>query len=327
MAGIDFVPDEAFLDALTARLLQLIPSMPADALARTARALTSLGTDLPGMGLVVVTAPNGPRHAAGTVSASEPQQQQQQQEDVPAQPVVQRCGGRRPKGKGLVGAALTDEAAGDGDPAALPTGAGGAALAPTPLLQALLVRARQVFPELGPLGLPVVLQAVAFFTGSVPPVSGPSSTNTWGDGSTAGSFSGSQGVATGASTAATAAAAASASASAVLPLGWCDAAVAATLPLLPLCPPDRLASLGWSLAALRHKPPPSWLHEWLVCCRARLRAMDARDLATVAWAAACLQHRPGATWLEDYCREAGRRLAFFDAQVRPLGSTGMASSC
>ena len=67
------------------------------------------------------------------------------------------------------------------------------------------------------------------------------------------------------------------------------------------------------------RPSPEWLHEWLVCCRSKLKQLDARDLATVAWAAACLRHRPGPAWLEDYTREAGRRLVFFDAQVGSVG--------
>jgi hypothetical protein len=80
--------------------------------------------------------------------------------------------------------------------------------------------------------------------------------------------------------------------------------------------------MGGAVALLVHhhqatKPSEAWLHEWLVCCRARFKLLDARDLATVAWAASCLRHRPGPVWIEEFAREAGRRLHFFDAQVLP----------
>ncbi len=216
LAGIDYLPDDAFMADAVNRLRDLIPNMPAEPLRRCMKALTRLAF--------------------------------------------------RP---------------------------------PTDCLEMAVTRACQVVDHLGPLGLPDALLATAHLS----------------DGSSA-------------------AASASASARPSSSEGRLEEARArlvalaleASLPLLPSCPPDRLASLGWSLALLppsssapgsqaQPKPSAEWLHEWLVCCRAQLKLLDARDLATVAWAAACMRHRPGPTWLEEYTREAGRRMAFFDAQV------------
>ena len=168
--------------------------------------------------------------------------------------------------------------------------------------------------ELGPLGLPDVLLAATYLSGSIEAASSQLPDDLAGSASSV-----DDGV----------------------DATWLEALLQALFPLLPSCPADRLASLGWSLAlllskrgihqaaegqtdrtvdarsprALRgtealgtpeaaivrrigsgggtssspsssgdtglRKPDPQWMHEWLVCCRSRFRQLDARDLATV----------------------------------------------
>ena len=222
---------------------------------------------------------------------------------------------------------------------------------PKACLDAMVARAGEVVSELGPLGLPDVLLAATYLSGSFSSSgSHPHQSQQPQEEEDGGEQPQEEGGEDQPVLEALSGRARSASAAALVAVQprvrqgpkaargsldsrWVESFLRVSLPLLPACPADRLASLGWSLALLQShagmegieeegaratappRPSPEWLHEWLVCCRSKLKQLDARDLATVAWASACLRHRPGPAWLEDYAREAGRRLVFFDAQV------------
>ncbi|GAX74149.1 hypothetical protein CEUSTIGMA_g1598.t1 [Chlamydomonas eustigma] len=204
---------------------------------------------------------------------------------------------------------------------------------PAECLDAMIARACQVASGLGPLGICDVMIAAIYLsegfeasntnhelTHNAVSTASSSALGSSGEGNSSSAFSSSSSIPSYAGKSAQSHPHKALGSAQPYPTAWSDILVETSLPLLPTFPPDRLAGIGWSVALLvthhrANKPSEEWLHEWLVCCRARFKLLDARDLATVAWAASCLRHRPGPVWIEEFTREAGRRLRFFDAQA------------
>ena len=303
LAGIDFLPDDAFMSAVTARLHLLSPTMDAEPLRRSLRALMRLGARPPAACLAAMI-----ERAVGLVSELGP---------VGLPDVLTAAvylsglsgGPREASSMGLLDSSPTAA----GDTWRAPPKASSGPLADAPLRPGDATYPSSVVGERGDLASVVGELGNAVVSASLPLL--PSLTADrlaalgW---ALAVTSSGQEGAAGGDADSD----GNSKNNKKSVRKGLKGRGQNASSSQSDASSPRSIAS-GKSGGTARppRKPPVEWLHEWLVCCRAALRRMDARNLATVAWASACLRHRPGPSWLEDYAREAGRRMESFDAQV------------